>query len=381
MAKSRISVKILLPFILIAAVLLTLAIVPLSSETAPVGLGAVSSLDETSETETPESEAAVPCAVSSLAEPEESAAESVASEEPETSRMPESAAPPAERPEIETSSAPESETSSTASASGPDVAAKYAMLTDAANGRVLYQQGGTESRLYPASTTKLFTAYVALQYLEPEEIITAGDELELLQPGSSIAYILRGHRLSVEMLVEGMLLPSGNDAAYILAAAAGRKIAGDEALAATPAVEAFVGEMNRQAENHGLSHTHFVCPDGYHDDEHYTTLADAVDIARLALSNDLIVRYASMASDKVYYASGENITWTNTNQLIQPDSPYYCEEAIGLKTGFTDEAGYCLLAAARFGPSEVIVAVFGSDSSEARFSTAAELLEYYRTLL
>lgn len=255
-----------------------------------------------------------------------------------------------------------------------DVNARRAFVYDTAIGSV-FAKGDMEDRIYPASITKLYTAYVALQYVSPELVITAGDELDLVRPGSSVAYIRKGNALTAEMLVQGMLLPSGNDAAYVLAAAAGREILGDASVDARTAVETFVEAMNRHAAEDGLTGTHFVTPDGFHADEHYTTMQDLMQVAHLAMSNAVIMQYAAMASARVVYASGETNNWSNTNQLLNPDSRYYRPLAMGLKTGHTNEAGYCLLAMERRGERLILVGVFGCTYAEGRFSDTVELLE------
>ena len=239
---------------------------------------------------------------------------------------------------------------------------------------MLYCSTDTRDSLYPASITKLFSAWVALQYLDPEEKITAGKELGLLQPGSSTAYIAYGSVLTAEMLIEGMLLPSGNDAAYVAAAAAGRVILEDEKASASKAVEAFVGEMNRQAEDLGLTGTHFENPDGYHSEGHYSCPQDLALMGQLALENEVIARYVRIRSDSVRWASGETCTWRNTNRLLNPDSPYYSPAAVGLKTGFTRQAGYCLLAAFRE-EGTVLVGIFGSTEKTSRYENAVKLME------
>ncbi len=255
-----------------------------------------------------------------------------------------------------------------------EVNAHHAFVYDTAIGAV-FAKGGMEERIYPASITKLYTAYVALQYLSLDEVITAGDELDLVKPGSSVAYIRKGHALTAEMLVQAMLLPSGNDAAYVLAAGAGKVILGDNSASAKDAVDAFVTAMNRHAAEDGLKGTHFVTPDGFHEDEHYTTMADLLQVANLAISNDTILKYAGMQSARVVYASGETNNWTNTNQLLNPDSRYFRPQAVGLKTGHTGEAGYCLLTAERRGERLIIVGVFGCSYADARFSNTVSLLE------
>lgn len=255
---------------------------------------------------------------------------------------------------------------------------EHIFVYDPAAYRMVYCGTDPLEAMYPASITKLYTAYLALMYLEPETVVTAGDELKLVQPGSSTAYIARGHRLTVEMLIEAMLLPSGNDAAYVLAAAAGRAIAGDDRLAAEAAVEAFIGEMNREAFRLGLLNTQFANPDGYHDEYHYSCPQDVAVFSSVALADPVIAKYTRMCADAVTFKSGQVITWYNTNLLVNPDSKWYSPHAVGAKTGYTTEAGYCLLAAFREGEREIIVGVFGSGDKHARYHDAVTLWDLCR---
>lgn len=245
--------------------------------------------------------------------------------------------------------------------------AANAFAFDLENQELLYSKGGLDDKIYPASITKLFSTFVALQYLDPETVITAGDELELVAEGSSLAYIKQGHQLTVATLVEGMLLPSGNDAAHILAAAAGRAIAGDPDLSAREAVSCFVAQMNASAQALGMSGSHFCNPDGFHDDDHYTTIRDLLTIARLALENDTIRSYMGLWEADVRFVSGETILWRNTNLLLYPESEFYCPEAVGMKTGYTDTAGNCLMSAFHVNGKYIIIGVFGCPESEDRF--------------
>lgn len=241
-----------------------------------------------------------------------------------------------------------------------------------------YLQGGWTTPIYPASVTKLFSAYVALQYLDPEAVITAGDELDLVPEHSSIAYINKGNKLTVSMLVEGMLLPSGNDAAHILAAAAARKASGNPEMAAEDAVAYFVDMMNGTAQSLGMTGSHFRNPDGYHNEDHYTCVRDLITIARLALENEIISQYARLCEDEVVYASGHTNHWNNTNLLINPDSKYYRAEAVGLKTGSTTAAGNCLLSAFSVDGEYIIVGVFGCEEKTDRF---VDTLQVYQAVL
>ena len=258
-------------------------------------------------------------------------------------------------------------------AEGVTLSAKRYFVYDVERDRFLAISGSENNPVYPASITKLFSAYVALQYLDPETVITAGDELDLVRPGSSLAYIKKGHRLRVDMLVEGMLLPSGNDAAYILAAAAARAASGNPNMRAQAAIDYFVKMMNTTAVSMGMTGSHFRNPDGYHEIDHYTSCHDLTIIAKLALSSDVIMRYAGTVRDDVRFESGETIEWNNTNQLIDRSSNYYCDNAIGLKTGTTDAAGNCLLSAFQEKDGLYIIGVFGCKERADRFKDTRKL--------
>lgn len=248
------------------------------------------------------------------------------------------------------------------------------LVFDATNDEILYTNSREGSKLYPASVTKLFSAYVALQYLDPGEIITAGDELNLVHPGSSVAYIAKGHQLYVESIVEGMMLPSGNDAAIMLAAAAGRRIAENEELDPEEAVQTFVREMNRMAKELGFERTHFANPDGWHSGSHYTCLNDMARIAKLALENKTISRYIRKYEDEVYFPSGQKVTWKNTNLILNPEEGYYRSDAIGMKTGYTRQAEYCLMAAYKCTDGRtLVIGVFGYADGNKRFSEVNRL--------
>ena len=232
---------------------------------------------------------------------------------------------------------------------------------------------GTENeRIYPASITKLFTAYVAMQYVDPETELTAGDELDLVAWGSSVAKIKKGDMLTAEQLVEAMLLPSGNDAAYMLACAAGRVIKDNAKLSATAAVQAFMTDMNAQAATLGMTGTHFVNPDGIHDSNHYTTFGDLVMLGKLAMQDTTVMKYAKTPRELVTL-HGETFEWKNTNALVDPATPYYCPYAVGLKTGQTPSAGSCLLSAFRMDDKELLIGVFGCPEEEDRFDDTLQL--------
>lgn len=253
-----------------------------------------------------------------------------------------------------------------------ELTAQQAFVYSVDEGKFTFLLGGEKDRVYPASITKLFTAYVALQFLQPEQKITAGSVLELVGAGSSVAGIEQGDVLTVEQLVEAMLLPSGNDAAHMLADAAGRAITGLSDISAWDAVAAFMKEMNGQARAMGMSGTNFTNPDGYHSPDHYTTFSDLVKLGAKIVENETVMKYTTVEKDTVNLTSGEKL-WENTNQLTVEASPYYCPYATGLKTGQTPSAGSCLLSSFEYEGRRWIIGVFGCPEIEDRFEDTLQL--------
>jgi D-alanyl-D-alanine carboxypeptidase (penicillin-binding protein 5/6) len=170
-----------------------------------------------------------------------------------------------------------------------------------------------------------------------------------------------------------MLLPSGNDAAYLLAVEAGRIIDNNPAEHASVAAQSFVAKMNETAKAQGMTGTNFVNPDGIHKPEHYTTFDDLVILASLALKEPAIMRHTISSTDTVKFGNGAEKEWVNTNALIDPKSQYYCPYAVGLKTGQTPSAGSCLLSAFHYENTAYIVGVFGCPEIEDRFDDSLQL--------
>ena len=258
------------------------------------------------------------------------------------------------------------------------LSARQILVYDSTNDQLLYTKSVDGGKLYPASVTKLFTCYVALQILDPSKVVTAGSELNLVGENSSMAYIYPNQQVTVKMLVGGMMMPSGNDAAMIMAAAAGRKLAGNSKLPAEEAVRTFVAEMNRQAEELGFEKTHFTNPDGYHVGSHYTCLNDMIRIAELALGNEIIRKYMGYYGLNLTYVSGQSNTWISTNQLLNKNGEFYCPDAIGMKTGHTGQAGHCLMSAFEIGDKTIVIGVFGCSDKNARFAESIVLRNVYK---
>lgn len=306
-----------------------------------------------------------------------------------------------------TTTAPETTVPETTTEPGPTwmtfpsnrvLACQQYFVYDCNENRFLVCSGNEDERVYPASITKLATALVALEHLEPDTVIQADNVLDMVVWGSSVAGIELGDSLTVEQLVEAMLLPSGNDAAYVLAAAAGRAISNGDSkqsdsddaavsgeLPAAAAVEMFMFVMNARAKELGMTNSNFENPDGIHEDTHYMSFADLALLGKLAMENPTILKYANLAiGNNPNYtppADGETEStednaqrqWKNTNALIHPDSEYYCPYAVGLKTGQTPSAGSCLLSAFDYEGRKLIIGVFGCAERDDRFPDTLQL--------
>lgn len=256
--------------------------------------------------------------------------------------------------------------------------APYVFVYNSGTETMYYTSGGEDTRIAPASLTKLLTAIVALEVLDENEVITVGSEVSLIAANSSVAYISRGQKLRVDMLIEGLLLQSGNDVAYTLAVAAGRELANNPSLSAKGALRRFVEYMNYRSAEMGLANTHFENPDGIDGEDHYTCLADLAKISVLAMKNPTIRKYVGKATDSVTYESGQTITWSNTNELLHTNSKYYCADAVGLKTGTTTKAGNCLISAFPKDGGYLLVGVLGGKSYYGRYTDTLALYNLYK---
>ena len=207
----------------------------------------------------------------------------------------------------------------TAAAEAVEVSAAAAVLMDADSGRLLYEKNGGK-RMLIASTTKLMTALVALEQggLQQEITVTGSHMAE----GSSM-YLRPGEKLTLETLLYGLLLSSGNDAALAVTECMG---------GAVP----FVARMNEKAAELGMENTHFANPNGLDDEEHYSTAEDMARLAAAAMNDPVLRRVASTRTARI---GGR--TLTNHNKLLSR-----VEGCVGLKTGYTKAAGRTLVSCA-----------------------------------
>ncbi|MCR5640857.1 MAG: serine hydrolase [Lachnospiraceae bacterium] len=223
-------------------------------------------------------------------------------------------------------------------------------------------------RLYPASTTKVMTALVALKYGDLEKSYTISELACDQASDSSVAHLQPGDTYTLRQLLYGLLLVSGNDAAIAVAEAVGGS------------VEEFVEMMNAEAAALGATNTHFVNPHGLDDENHYTTVYDMYLMFNAAVQYTDFVDILHAVTYDCYYtnAKGESatITWTTTNRYLKnmvtsPDGFYM----IGGKTGSTGAAKYCLVQYSTNSRNESIISVvFGADSPYNLYLLTSELL-------
>ncbi|RUT29928.1 D-alanyl-D-alanine carboxypeptidase [Paenibacillus zeisoli] len=252
----------------------------------------------------------------------------------------------------------------------PGLEGEGLLLMDEDTGNILFSINDTE-RLYPASTTKILTALITLEKGNPHDLITVGKEVNLRTPGESSAGLKQGQKLRLKDLAAAMLLPSGNDAARTAARYIARLDSG-HSMSPEASEVYFASLMNARAKELGAKSSHFVNPHGLHDPNHYSTAKDMAMIARAAMRNK---EFRSITAEQKHTAALSHVTFTNRNKLIQSGSEYYFQGADGIKTGFTDEAGYCLVASASRQGRNLISVVLHS-TAEGVWLDSSKLLDY-----
>jgi D-alanyl-D-alanine carboxypeptidase (penicillin-binding protein 5/6) len=232
----------------------------------------------------------------------------------------------------------------------------------------------SKEKCYPASLTKLLCAAVALEYVPEDAVFTVGTELSYVGFNSSIAYLEKGEKYKLKELIYAMLLPSGNDAAYTVAVNTARYLYGAE-LSDSSALEKFMQLCNEKAKDIGAKNTNFVCPDGYHSEEHYTTPYDLVLICLYSTSFDIIKSACSSLRYSSIPVEGREKTWYNTNKFLQKNSGYYCDFVTGLKTGSTTEAGKCLATMAEKDGETIIIITLGGTEDSTRYTDTLKVIQ------
>ena len=232
------------------------------------------------------------------------------------------------------------------SATNLEIYSEAVILIEKDSGKILYSKNANEKR-YPASTTKILTAILAIENLSLDEKLTASYEAVMSIPsGYSNAAIQIGEALTVKELLEVFLVHSANEAGYILA----EGISGS--------VSAFANLMNSKANELGCKNTHFTNPSGLHDEKHYTTAYDLSLIAQYCMKNDSFRSFVSMPSCTIAATDKyEERYFRNTNEMLNSKSQYYNENIIGIKTGYTSQAQNCLISGIQKNGMELISVV------------------------
>lgn len=246
----------------------------------------------------------------------------------------------------------------------PEINGTAAVVIEQTSGKVLYNKSMNEKR-YPASTTKVMTALLALENLKLDEKITLPQDF--VNVGEASLGLLPGAKQTVEELLMALMLRSANDAGQAIAIG----VSGSE--------EAFVELMNQRAAELGLTGTHFMNPHGLHNDEHYTTAYDLAMIARVAMDNEDFRRIVKTSQFTVKRLNGgEDFEVYNRNSLLDQ-----YQFADGIKNGYTRQAGNCLVGSATRDGMQLIVVVMNSNDV---YTDSQKLLEwgfanYSQTLL
>ncbi len=258
------------------------------------------------------------------------------------------------------------------------------LIVETESGDRLFEKEA-KHRFYPASTTKLVTALVVCDEVKNlSEKIIVGDEINNLDPDSSVAHLEIGESLSYMDLLYGLMLPSGNDAAMVLAHHVGKKRDSLNPIAG------FVALMNDKVKSLGLSDSHFVNPHGLHHSEHYTTPEDLAVIAEECLKSETLNKVMNTSLYTCKGLKGKEHRWYNSNLNLYADripeeydrsgkypgkNPFYHEMVRGGKTGFTDEAGRCFVFFSDIGEMKIVGVLLQAEDRVGIFVQSKALTE------
>ncbi len=235
-----------------------------------------------------------------------------------------------------------------------NISAESAVLIDSSSERILYSKNEA-TKMYPASTTKILTAILAIENCKLDDIVTVPYEaIASIPSGYSVAALQAGEQLTVEQLLKVMLVHSANDAANVLA----YHVSGS--------LEVFASLMNQKVADLGLSNTHFTNPSGMQNENHYTTAYDLALIMKYCMKNSTFRTLSSLKSCTIPATNKyEERIFKTTNELLIYDnrdvqSNYYYKYAIAGKTGYTTEAKNCLVSVSNKDGFELICVVLAS---------------------
>ena len=248
----------------------------------------------------------------------------------------------------------------------PQISARTAVLIDASTGQVIYEKN-MDDKMYPASTTKIMTAILAIENLDITDMLTADEEaIDSVPRDTSNIALDYGEEISVEDLLYATLLASGNDSSNVLA----KGVSGS--------LDDFAKLMTEKAKEFGAKNTNFANANGLHDKNHYTSAYDMAQIMRHAISNETFckivgtVLYEVMPTNK----QEEVRVFANSHQMIK-NTPYIYDGTIGGKTGWTSDAGHTLVTACEKNGTRLIAVVMDSgDALETKFKETVTLFDY-----
>lgn len=245
--------------------------------------------------------------------------------------------------------------------------AKASLIVEANSGKIIYEDNA-QIQNYPASVTKILTAIITLESCKLDEMaVVTESAISNIPSGYVVAPLVIGEEMKIEDLLYALLLKSSNDAAYVLAEYVGGS------------VEGFSDMMNKKAQELGCKNSHFVNPNGIHNDNHYTTAYDMYLIAKYAMQNEEFVKIVSTyqyilpATNK--YKNSDRVM-KNTNNFVNPNSNYYDETVKGVKTGTTIPAGNCLITDTIRDDFNVITVILGAETSDSKFSETKKMIDY-----
>lgn len=248
-----------------------------------------------------------------------------------------------------------------------DIDAKAGIIVEPSSGRIIYEKNSTEQN-YPASVTKILTAIVVIENSDLEEYATTSETaISKIPEGYVVAPLAVGEEMKVYDLLYALMLKSANDAAYVLAEHVGGSLGN------------FSDMMNEKAKEIGCHNSHFVNPNGIHNEEHYTTAYDMYLISSYAMKNEVFAKIVStyeytLPATNKYEA--EDRVMKNTNAFVDPNSSYYNENVRGIKTGTTMQAGNCLITDVERDGLEFINVVLGAETSNSKFYETDRMINY-----
>ena len=253
----------------------------------------------------------------------------------------------------------------------PEISAGAAILIDTSSEKILYSKNENE-KMYPASTTKILTAILTIENCNLDDIVTVPYEaIASIPSGYAVAALQPGEQLTVEQLLQLLLVHSANDAANVLA----YHISGS--------IESFANLMNQKVLELGLQNTHFTNPSGTHDDNHYTTAYDLAIIMKYCMKNSEFRRLSDLKYCKIPATNkSEERVFNTTNELLTHNnsSDYYYKYAIAGKTGYTTQAKNCLVSVSNKDDLELICVVLSAglypNNLSAKFVDTKSLFDY-----